>query len=176
MGHATNVFETAPIRRDRDVFLRELLRELAALLEDGVGLDQTAGYISQVGNRIGLQMNADYTRAAGGGRLDRDQVAAALVDLKRRIEGGFSVESIDDEKIVLVNTACPFGRYVEGRRSLCMMTSSVFGRVTAENLGYARVYLDKTIAKGAPGCRVEVWLTEGDDGIEYQAGEAGAAT
>ncbi len=166
MNEITN-FEAAPIHRDRDVFLRALLSELAALLEDGVGLEQSAGYIAQVGDRIGREMNADYLEAAGTDRLGLEQVAAALVDLKRRIEGGFSVESIDDEKIVLVNTACPFGRYVEGRRSLCMMTSSVFGRIGADNLGYARVEIEKAIARGDPGCRVVVHLTEGDAGIEY---------
>ena len=160
-------FEAAPIRRDRDVFVRELLGELADILEDGVGLEETAAFISRVGNRIGRDMNSDYLGVVSADRLDVEQVAAALVDLKRRINGGFSVESVDDEKIVLVNTACPFGRYVEGRRSLCMMTSSVFGRVAADNLGYARVEIEKAIARGDPGCRVIVHLTEGDAGIEY---------
>ncbi|ETX16066.1 transcriptional regulator [Roseivivax halodurans JCM 10272] len=164
---ALAVFEKAPIRRDRDVFVRELLGELADILEQGVGLEETAGFIARVGNRIGREMNADYLDAASADRLDVDQVAAALVDLKRRINGGFSVESVDNEAIVLVNTACPFGRYVEGRRSLCMMTSSVFGRVAAENLGYARVEIEKAIARGDPGCRVIVHLTEGDAGLEY---------
>lgn len=160
-------FAAAPIRRDRDVFVRELLGELADILEDGVGLEETATFISRVGNRIGREMNSDYLDAAHAERLDVEQVAAALVDLKRRIHGGFSVERIDGEKIVLVNTACPFGRYVEGRRSLCMMTSSVFGRVAADNLGYARVEIKKAIARGDPGCRVIVHLTEGDAGLEY---------
>ena len=39
-----------------------------------------------------------------------------------------------------------------------MMTSNVFGNITAENLGYARVDLEETIADGAPGCRVVIHL------------------
>jgi hypothetical protein len=39
-----------------------------------------------------------------------------------------------------------------------MMTSNVFGSIAAENLGYAKVVLDETIAHGAPGCRVTVFL------------------
>lgn len=161
------LFSEAPISRDRDRFTRELLRELADILEVRLGLEETASYIAMVGHRIGDEMNSEYRAAAGKPRLDVHEVAAALVDLKRRIEGGFSIESIDEEKIVLVNTACPFGEYVKGRRSLCMMTSSVFGHVAADNLGYARVDLEETIARGAPGCRVVVYLDEGDAGIEY---------
>ncbi|SLN09556.1 hypothetical protein ROJ8625_00018 [Roseivivax jejudonensis] len=160
-------FDEAHISRDRDVFVRELLSELAEILESGVGLEQTASFIARVGNRIGSSMNAEYVGAVPGDRLEVEQVAAALVDLKRRIDGGFSVESVDDEEIVLVNSACPFGHYVHGRRSLCMMTSSVFGRIAADNLGYARVEIEKAIARGDPGCRVIIYLNEGDAGIEY---------
>ena len=39
-----------------------------------------------------------------------------------------------------------------------MMTSNVFGVIAAENLGYARVVLEETIATGSPGCRVVVHL------------------
>jgi hypothetical protein len=53
-----------------------------------------------------------------------------------------------------------------------MMTSNVFGRIAAENLGYAKVELQETIAMGHPGCRVVVHLrpstvTEAADGREY---------
>jgi signal transduction histidine kinase len=64
-----------------------------------------------------------------------------LTDLKRRIDGGFSIESINETRIVLVNTRCPFGTYVEDRESLCMMTSNVSGRIAAHNLGYTPIEL-----------------------------------
>ena len=86
-----------------------------------------------------------------------------LVDLKRRIDGGFYIISADREKIVLGNTRCPFGDRVKDRTSLCMMTSNVFGAITAENLGYAKVSLDETIAAGYDGCRVVVYLKPGDE-------------
>ncbi len=41
---------------------------------------------------------------------------------------------------------------------MCMMTSNVFGTIAAQNLGYARVDLDKTIANGDKECRVVVHL------------------
>ena len=39
-----------------------------------------------------------------------------------------------------------------------MMTSNVFGSIAAENLGYAGVELERTIAGGHAGCRVVVHL------------------
>jgi predicted ArsR family transcriptional regulator len=149
---------SAELELERDVFLRTLLRELAGTLEEIVGLDEAAGFISVVGARMGRELDLAYRDALGRSTLDRDQVAEVLVDLKRRIEGGFSIEQVDDDRIVLVNTACPFGGKVLDRPSLCMMTSNVFGSITADNLGYAKVELEETIARGDGGCRVTVHL------------------
>jgi hypothetical protein len=41
-----------------------------------------------------------------------------------------------------------------------MMTSNVFGTIAAENLGYAKVSLEETIATGASGCRVVIYLRQ----------------
>lgn len=154
---------SADIDLERDVFLRSLLRELAGTLEETVGLERAAGYVSVVGDRIGRAIDRMYKEALDTDQLGREQVADVLVDLKRRIKGGFYVIDQDDERIVLGNTACPFAEKVVGRPSLCMMTSNVFGSIAAENLGYARVELQETIAQGADGCRVVVHLQPDDE-------------
>ncbi len=157
---------------ERDIFLRNLLRELSGTLQDVVGLEEASGFISVVGQSIGRQLNHEYRTALGTTKLDRNQVEAVLVDLKDRIQGDFFVLESDDKKIVLGNRACPFGDKVQDRQSLCMMTSNVFGSITADNLGYARVVLDKTIASGAPGCQVTIYLnpspgSKSEEGREY---------
>ncbi|MEU6095129.1 methanogen output domain 1-containing protein [Streptomyces sp. NPDC047079] len=144
---------------DRDVFMRTLVRELATSLESVVGLEEASGYISLVGQSVGSQINASYTTALNVERLTREQVADVLVDLKQRIEGDFYLISQDDEKIVLGSRSCPFGDKALGRDSMCMMTSNVFGIIAAQNLGYARVELEETIARGHAGCRVVVHLS-----------------
>lgn len=160
---------------ERDVFLRSLLRELSGTLQDVVGLEEASGFVSVVGQRIGDQIDRQYRTALSVDHLSREQVAAVLVDLKRRIQGDFYVLHEDDEKIVLGNRACPFGDKVHGRPALCMMTSNVFGVIAAENLGYAKVSLEETIAEGHSGCRVVVYLkptesAEAADGREYIKG------
>ena len=94
---------------ERDLFLRSLLRELAGTLQDVIGVEEASGFVSIVGQRIGEWLGDEYRKALGVRELSAGQVPAVLVDLKKRIQGDFSVESIDQDKIVLVNRACPFG-------------------------------------------------------------------
>lgn len=157
---------------DRDAFTRVLVGELAATLQDVVGVDEMSGFVSIVGQRMGRQIDAAYRRALDAPRLDRDQLAAVLVDLKRRIRGDFYVIEQREDRIVLGNRACPFADQVHGRPSLCMMTSNVFGSIAADNIGYAKVTIDEAIARGDDGCHVTVWLrrsaeTAAADGREY---------
>lgn len=153
----------APVTLDRDRFMRNLLRHLSGTLEEVVGLDEASGYISLVGDALGEQIDAEYRATLGIRRLSRTQVAEVLVDLKRRIEGDFHVIEETEDRIVLGNRACPFGHYVDGRPSLCMMTSNVFGAITARNLDYARVEIEAAIARGDPGCRVVIHLAPRED-------------
>lgn len=157
---------------ERDDFMRSMIRELAGTLEDIIGLDEAAGFISIVGQHLGREIEQSYKAALGVDRFDAAQVARVLVDLKARIRGDFRVTEMDETKIVLVNRACPFAEKVRDRPSMCMMTSNVFGSITANNLGYAKVVLEETIARGDPGCRVLVYLkpvaeSEAREGREY---------
>ncbi len=157
---------------ERDVFMRTLIRELAGTLQDVVGLDEASGFISVVGQNMGEAIDGEYRAALGVPRLTREQVSAVLVDLKRRIEGDFYVIEESEDRIVLGNRACPFGDKVIDRPAMCMMTSNVFGVIAASNLGYAKVELQETIARRAPGCRVVIHLrptpeAEAAPGREY---------
>jgi hypothetical protein len=162
----------ADVPLERDVFLRTLVRELAGTLQDVVGLEEASGFVSVVGQRVGDQLNADYRKALSLERLSREQVAQVLVDLKRRIHGEFVILEETPDKIVFGNTRCPFEDKVIGRPALCMMTSNVFGVIAAENLGYGKVVLEKTIARGDPGCHVVLYIrpgreAESKEGREY---------
>jgi predicted ArsR family transcriptional regulator len=165
----------ADVALDRDLFLQRLVRELTGVLQEVVGLDEAAGFLSVVGQHLGRQIDLDYRDALSVGGLSREQVARVLVDLKRRIQGDFYVIAEDDEKIVLGNHRCPFGEDVVGNPIMCMMTSNVFGTIAASNLGYARVELQETIATGHPGCMVTIHLRPTHDagGREYFGASSG---
>lgn len=162
---------------DRDKFLRSLVQKLAGTLESVVGLDESAGFISIVGQEVGAELDERYRHELRVDVLDRHQVADVLVDLKRRIQGDFRVVYQDEERIEFANRACPFGERVVGHPSMCMMTSNVFGSIAAQNLGYAKVVLGETIATGAAGCSVVVHTlptpaAETASGREYFARDA----
>lgn len=155
---------------DRDIFLRSLVRSLSGVLEEVVGIKEASGFVSVVGQEIGTHLDQVYRKELNVDRLSRAQVAQVCVDLKRRIQGGFYVIEENEDRIVFGNKRCPFAEKVLGRPSMCMMTSNVFGRITAQNLGYAKVELNETIAKGDPGCRITVHLKaagQSIDGREY---------
>jgi predicted ArsR family transcriptional regulator len=166
------VLSDLPVALQRDTFLRTLLRELAGTLQDVVGVEEAQGFVSVVGQRLGEELNETYRVGLGVEQLSREQVAAVLVDMQRRVGGDFYVIDQDDDKIVLGNRACPFAGKVAGRPALCMMTSNVFGVIAGENLGYAKVAIDRSIAYGHPECRVTIHLratpqTEAAAGREY---------
>ncbi|MAY88816.1 MAG: transcriptional regulator [Pseudooceanicola sp.] len=160
----------APDHR-KDPFMRSVLRELVGILESIIGEREAEAYINHVGVTLGQVLNEEYRAAFAEDRLDLAQVAATLVDLKARIDGGFFIESMDRNEIVLVNTACPFGDKVIGRTSLCRMTANVFGHIVAENLGYARVGIQEAIARGHSRCRVTIGIADPVLPVDTQASE-----
>ncbi len=153
-----------PIPLERDVFLRTLLGYLAGTLEDVVGIGDASGFISYVGQQMGDEIDKTYKQSLQIHQLSRADLAAVLVDLKQRIQGDFYIVSEDEDKIVLGTHSCPFGDKVKGRPSLCMMTSNVFGTIAANNLGYAKVVLNETIAAGHSGCIITLHLQHNKEG------------
>ncbi|MBL1141543.1 MAG: transcriptional regulator [Proteobacteria bacterium] len=166
-----NLFKELNLPLDRDIFLRNLLRELSGTLEEVIGKEEASGFISIVGQHIGEWINDEYKNTLKTDSLSFEQICNTLVDLKQRINGDFYIISADKDKIVLGNRSCPFGDKVIDRSSLCMMTSNVFGTITAENNGYAKVALHETIATGKPECRIVVHLTNNEISDEDQGRE-----
>ncbi len=154
-----NRIDVLQIPLERDLFMRTLIGELAETLSDVIGTEEASGFISVVGQNMGTNINQDYKKALQVDSLSRQQVTAVLVDLKKRIKGDFYVIEADQHKIILGNRRCPFGDKVIGRPVMCMMTSNVFGVISAENLGYSKVAITESIAQGSAGCRVVVYLT-----------------
>lgn len=151
------------VRLEKSDFFNEVIRELSGSLQDIVGLAEAEGFITLVASRIAQRINNDYKSALKLEHIPKDVLADVLVDLKRRIEGQFFVEYEDDKVIILRNKRCPFGDKVIDRPALCMMTTNVFGRIAADSAGYARVDIDKAIARGDSECRVIVHLAPAEE-------------
>ena len=155
---------------DRETFLLALAVQLAMNADERHGPDAADALVAQVGADIGAQMEAEF-RAVNGldGTLTTDEVASCLLRLKQAIGGGFRVLAVDESRIVLGNTTCPFGAVVRQAPSLCRMTSAVFGAIAASGTGRAvSVDLQERIAVGDDGCRVVIDLDPSADTIGHR--------
>lgn len=158
MAHAEQGERAKTVALNEIGFLRKFIRHITGTLEDVVGLHESAGFIATVAQRLGEQVNDAYRQSLGLDRLTRQHVTEVFIDLQKNISGDFSVTHEDDEKIVISGCACPFGQDVVDRPSLCAMTSNMLAVVAAENLGYAKVSVEKSLAKGDSGCRIVMYL------------------
>lgn len=153
----------------KESFLRALVVQLSQVVDQQHGPTVAQAAVAQVGTDVGGQMEAAYRAAEQiTDRLTPEQMAECYVRLKHAIDGGFYVIEANEERVVLGNTACPFGDAVQRSPSLCRMTSSVFGGIAARNAGGATVTLETRIALGDPQCRVVVEL-----GPDAQVGDQG---
>jgi PAS domain S-box-containing protein len=165
--------DATPVELNRDMFMRNLIANLGHLNEGVLGSDVTGAYIMNVGLSMGAQIEELYKNFW---QIERsftvEEYTQVIVDLKQKINGNFSPVYVDEEKVVVKTTSCPFDKIVRKSPSLCYMTSSVFGGIASRNFGYAKVALNKRIALGDEGCHVTVYLKKTDesqasDGKEY---------
>ncbi|QKE83744.1 methanogen output domain 1-containing protein [Arthrobacter sp. NEB 688] len=165
----------------RESFLRALVVQMSRAVEHHHGPDAAEAAVAQVGIDVGGQMEAEFRLAEGVvDRLTPEELGRCYVRLKHAIDGGFSVVEASAERVVLVNTRCPFGDTVRQAPALCRMTSSVFGGIAARNHDVgASVLLEERIAVGDPGCRVVVHLGHAPADVEpfahHYATPSGAA-
>lgn len=162
----------------KEAFLRALVVQLAQSVERVSGPSQSERAVAQVGTDVGGQMEAEYRLARSVvGRMSTEQVADCLVRLKKAIDGNFAITELSDDRIVLTNTACPFGDVVQRAPALCRMTSSVFGGIAARNspTGTASVLLEERIAMGDAHCRVVVHLGAAPEDVAPHAHRYDAA-
>ena len=152
-----------PVEINRDSFLTSLALTLGGSLENAIGYEEASSFISMAGQEIGDWMNKEYKKTLNQDEFDVKTLANILVDLKRRIQGDFYIIEFNEDKIVLGNRSCPFGKEVKGHPTMCMMTSNVFGVIAAESFDYAKVSLEKTIAQGQDECRVIIYLKQTEE-------------
>lgn len=157
------------IELDQPGFFGDVGVTLAAELEETIGVVEASAFVGQVGDKLGDDIGAAYSKALGTLPKEPRRLAEILVDLKDRIGGRFQIEKATEEEIVLVNARCPFGKRVVGHSSLCMMTTSVFGRIVSDARGFARIRIEDAIASGHPTCRVVIQLKDGPgtDGHDF---------
>lgn len=157
---------------DSDVYLGKLFVELLDSLQKVVDTEENSEHINIVAKNTSREIDRKYKSALQVYNLSQVQLAQVLVDFYNQIKSDFYIIEVSNEKIVFGNRKCPFVEKIGDFPDICMMTSHMFGSIAAENLGYAKVDLQETIAKGNQGCRIVVYLrltkeVENSSGIQY---------
>ena len=142
----------------REEFMTTLVANLVETTESYLGYEEAASFVSEVGDRMGATLSAFYQARRQTDQPNHTYIAAACTNLKTRIDGQFTAVDVSEDRIVFENTQCPFHDHVIGSPALCMMTTNVFGRISADANGYARVHIEEAIATGHNRCRVCVTL------------------
>jgi hypothetical protein len=135
-----------------------LLAGMVKVLEDNAGTEDASIFVGGIASQISADLEKKYIDALGVRALSRAQLIAILIDVQNRVSGDFYLVEESEERIVLGNRICPLGTAVRGHPALCMMTSQISGRLTANAHGYAAVDLEQTIARGDLGCRIVIYL------------------
>lgn len=157
MGQPTTTLQFANCETAQR-FQRSLIARLSDLLSERVGRRRAEAELSHIAELLALELHALRGREDPIPEGDVERLADTLVALKRRIGARFRIVSVTPWQIVLKNSVCPFAEKASGRPALCTITASVFGRLAAETMGFARVHIPKSITQGDSGCLVVIDL------------------
>ena len=143
-----------PVSLNKEIYFDEVILNLANEMGDEVSKKRVKKAAIATAQGIEVQ----YKKFHGVDKLNYHQVIDSLVDAQRKMGGNFIVLERTEEIIIIKNTKCPFGGKVKGKSCLCATTSALCGVMTARNLGYSKVILKRTIAKGANECLIYIYL------------------
>lgn len=143
---------------DKESFYLKLLLDLNATMEEVIGVEESRAFTNIITDRVATFYQSCYKNVIDQTTLTTEQIAYMLIDIYRRLGGSFTIQEFTPNKIVFANTYCPFGDSVKNHKSMCALTTNLFGKITADNLGYAGIDLEKAIAAGDDECRVVVYL------------------
>ncbi|WP_323785428.1 methanogen output domain 1-containing protein [Thalassovita sp.] len=150
--------------------MADTLHHLTKVLETVAGVEEAEAFFSTVGSNVGHIIYDEYASQLEKECSNGEILPKVLIELENRAGGDFRLIEMDENRIVLENTTCPFGAKVNGTRSACMVTSNIVGHLASNCKGYAKVILEKTIARGDGMCRVSVSFNDDiTPGLEYFA-------
>lgn len=143
-----------PVTLNKENYLNTILLNLGKEFNDEVSKKK----IKKAAIATAKKIEEQYKKFHGVDKLNYIQVIDSLVDAQKKIGGNFIVVERTEDIIILKNTKCPFGGKVRKIPCLCSTTSALCGVITARSLGYSKVILKKTIAKGSNECLIYIYL------------------
>lgn len=106
------------------------------------------------------------------GPLDPRTAAEEFVRLHHALGSEAYVVTVDDDRVELAVTRCPFGAADGPAASLCHVSSGLAGQLAAKVNGSSKVVLDESIVAGDPECHLQVLLHADKEGDSEHHPEA----
>lgn len=144
-------------------FFQTLVSHMTQTMHHVLGEDHAEAFLSIVSQQLGDQVNQNYQQALHVDQLDQEQVVAVIMDFKKRIGGEFYVIDEYPDRLILGNRHCPFAPLIEDQPMFCQVTANFIGTISADNLGYARVNVDQSMAQGHDHCQITIFWHPNDE-------------
>ncbi|MBW2989828.1 hypothetical protein KY358_05935 [Candidatus Woesearchaeota archaeon] len=159
-----------PVTLNREAYFNDALVDVVSQFSD----PQSQSNIKKAAISSAKRVEEQYKKFHGTDKLNFTQVIDSLADAQKKIGGKFIVVERTENVIILRNIKCPFGARIKKAPALCATTSALCGVMTARNLGYSKVVLKKTIAKGSNECLIHIHLKKTGETDKHTDEYAGA--
>lgn len=145
-----------PVDLNRIRFLKEMMVGMCQNIE----VNQLKEAINKTSTQIGKDISELYRRFHNSPKLTKSQLIDSIIDAMNKLGAKFSLVTENEERITFRNSTCLFGHDIKKCPILCMTTSNIIGTIVAENLGYGKVELKRTIAQGNTEDIINVYLNK----------------
>jgi predicted ArsR family transcriptional regulator len=145
-----------PVDLNRTKFLKQIITGMCETIEPNLLKEA----LEKSSTDFGKEVSDIYKKFHNTTKLTKTQLIDSIIDAMNKLGAHFSLISQDKEKIVFRNSKCLFGSEIKKCPLLCITTSSIVGKIIAENLGYSRVELKRSIANGANEDIMRVYLNK----------------
>ena len=138
-----------PVNLSKEGFLSKIMADITANMPE----NELKSFCERAGISLGEEINLMYLNFNGVEKLSFDKISNAYTDIGKKLGGVFKTR-VTSEKISVEIVQSPFEQ--SNAKAMNRILSGVFAKITAANLGYAKVVVIGP--KENENVVIEIWL------------------
>ncbi len=146
-----------PVNLSKEGFLSKIMADITANMPE----NELKSFCERAGISLGEEINLMYLNFNGVEKLSFDQISNAYTDIGKKLGGVFKTR-VTSEKISVEIVQSPFEQ--SNAKAMNRILSGVFAKITAANLGYAKVVVIGP--KENENVVIEIWLKREENKAE----------
>jgi hypothetical protein len=111
-----------------------------------------------VGIAFGQEVSQSYREFFNLRRLSPEYLPGLIFEVSYKTGGGFMLYRTFEGGVVMQSTRCPLPGALWGNAGLCEACKGCVAGVVADNTGYAKVHLAKSLMRGFKSCLMVVYF------------------